>query len=164
MRLFLTGMASGALLLVGGLMVWQAVAVQPKPLPKGAPPPEMFAAAPLTLPTAGPDAPKYGPKPPNPIALAKPPRLSNEQKRFNRYDRDRNGEITRIEMLSTRTKAFRDLDKDGNNLLTFEEWAAATSQRFAGADANRNGLLTPAEFATTRPKRTAKPVCDCKDD
>ena len=75
--------------------------------------------------------------------------------------RDRDGVITRLEMMGSRTKAFKALDKDGDNLLSFEEWAVATSDRFASADANKDGKLTPAEFATTAPKRTPKPKCTC---
>jgi hypothetical protein len=87
--------------------------------------------------------------------------LSREQKRFARYDRDRDGRITRNELMSSRTTAFRKLDKDGNNLLTFEEWAAATSDKFAQADANHDMWLSPAEFRTTAPKPKAKPKCSC---
>src|SRR3546814_1772651 len=63
------------------------------------------------------------------------PQQTREERRFARYDRNRDDIITRTEMLSSRTKAFRKLDMDGNNLLSFEEWAVKTSDRFAGADA-----------------------------
>lgn len=86
---------------------------------------------------------------------------SREQKRFARYDRNRDGAITRIEMMGSRVKAFKALDKDGDNLLSFEEWAVATSDRFGKADGNADGKLTPAEFATTAPKRKAAPKCRC---
>ena len=87
--------------------------------------------------------------------------LTREQRRFFRYDRDRDLRITRNEMLSSRTDAFRDLDKDGNNLLTFEEWAVTTAQRFDKADADRDRELTQQEFATTAPKPAARPRCNC---
>ena len=96
-----------------------------------------------------------GPSPPEAT------QLSREQRRFFRYDRNRDLAITRAEMLSSRTSAFRKLDKDGNNLLTFEEWAVSTATKFDGADANRDRKLTQAEFATTAPKRRAKPACRC---
>ena len=104
-------------------------------------------------------APNAKGKPPPMPAEASP--QTREQKRFARYDRDRDGVITRLEMMGSRTKVFKALDKDGDNLLSFEEWAVATSDRFAGADANKDGKLTPAEFATTAPKRTPKPKCTC---
>ena len=96
-----------------------------------------------------------GPEPPEATELTR------EQRRFFRYDRNRDLKITRNEMLSTRSDGFRSLDKDGNNLLTFEEWAVTTAERFEGADADGNSELTPAEFATTAPKREPKPACAC---
>lgn len=121
---------------------------------QGAPPPVVPTAPPTGLPSVdanglqGPTLPQAG-------------KLTREQVRFGRYDRNRDGKITRDEMLSTRVDEFRKLDKDGNNLLTFEEWAVTTSDRFAGADANRDGWLSPAEFAATAPKHKPKPKCSC---
>ena len=80
---------------------------------------------------------------------------------FNRYDRNRDDLVSRLEMMGSRTKAFKALDTDGNYLLTFEEWAAANGQRFAVADRNKDRLLTRKEFAQTRPKLVAKPGCRC---
>ena len=87
--------------------------------------------------------------------------MTREQRRFFRYDRDRDPRITRNEMLSSRTDAFRALDKDGNNLLTFEEWAVKTVGKFDGADDDGDGALTAAEYAATAPKARAKTVCRC---
>ncbi|MCP9223274.1 hypothetical protein MKP08_10980 [Erythrobacter sp. LQ02-29] len=146
----------GALVLVGiGLFWWQGRAE----VEKGAPPPEPVALADPnaepTLPQADPGAMR-GPEPPEASELTR------EQRRFFRYDRNRDLKITRSEMLSSRTDDFRRLDKDGNNLLSFEEWAVATAQRFDGADANHDRSLTQAEFATTAPKRKPKkPTCSC---
>jgi hypothetical protein len=81
--------------------------------------------------------------------------------RFNRYDRNKDELVSRLEMMGSRTKAFKALDSDGNNLLTFEEWAVATGQRFARADVNKDQLLTRKEFVKTRPKAVAKPGCRC---
>ena len=148
--------ALGALLLVSvGLFWWQGRAQ----VEEAAPPPEPAAGEfdapdPTQLPQAD-VSNMRGPAPPEATELTK------EQRRFGRYDRDRDGRITRNEMMSTRTAAFRKLDKDGNNLLDFEEWAVATVKKFDGADANANGELTPAEFATTKPKPKARPSCRC---
>jgi hypothetical protein len=121
---------------------------------RGAPPPAAHAAAaPTGLPSAD-IAGLSGPAPPEESEL------SREERRFFRYDRNRDRIITRQEMMSSRTDGFRKLDTDGNNLLTFEEWAVTTSDRFAGADANGDNKLTPAEFATTAPKPRASP-CNC---
>ncbi len=165
MRQFWAGALAALALSGGGMLIWQVQANRPAQLPEGRPPPAEGEAPlkdePLTLPTPGAGAPKRGPALPTAGEPPEKAKATAEQKRFNRYDRDRNGEITRIEMLSTRTSAFRDLDKNKDNLLTFEEWAAATAGRFAGADKNGNGILTREEFATTRPKRAAKPACKC---
>ena len=87
---------------------------------------------------------------------------SREQKRFDRVDKNRDGRVTRIEMLAPRIKDFRKLDVDGNNLLTFDEWSVATDNRFKGADKNGDGWLDRAEFAATKQKDAKKPACKCK--
>jgi EF hand len=148
--------ALAALLFVAvGLFWWQGRAAIDPGLPP--PAPEDFAG-PEAQPTALPSADVAGMVGP---ALPEATEATREQRRFGRYDRDRDGRITRNEMLSTRTAAFRKLDKDANNLLTFEEWASATAQRFDRADRDRNRELSPAEFARTKPKPVAKAKCAC---
>jgi hypothetical protein len=143
--------AALALLLVGIGVVWLQGRAE---VEQGAPPPEPAAALPEGLPSAD-VAGLVGPEPPEASEL------SREQRRFFRYDRNRDLRISRDEMLSTRTDAFRDLDKDGNNLLTFEEWAVTTVDRFEQADGDGNGELTQKEFATTAPAPAARPACRC---
>ena len=150
---FAAGAAGILLLLTAGLFLWIGAQGQDIPIPDAPPPP----AEPDALPEADLDAQAVGPAPPTPPRAYK---ASREELRFNRYDRNRDEIITRLEMMSSRTDAFRKLDKDGNNLLTFEEWAVATSDKFAGADSDKNGQLTRTEFRTTRPKRSA-PRCKC---
>lgn len=144
----------GGLVLSGvGVIWWQARAA----IEEGAPPPAPAATAndPEKLPLADPGS-QTGPAPPELT------QLNREQQRFARLDRNRDGAITRNEILATRTDAFRKLDADGNNLLTFEEWAVTTVDRFESADADRNGRLSPREFATTAPKPAPKkPGCKC---
>jgi hypothetical protein len=149
---FLAGSIAALLLAAAGLVWWQgrdggniaALRAQPLPPPRGD-----------DLPGAGdPDA--VGKAPP-PEATAR----TREEKRFDRYDRNRDNIVTRNEMMATRANEFRKLDKDGNNLLSFEEWAVKTSDRFAGADGNRDGKLTRGEFATTAQKKKAAPTCAC---
>lgn len=149
---FLAGSIAALLLVAGGLVWWQGrddgnpagLRAQPLPLPKGD-----------DLPGAG-DPKAVGKAPPVPQATAR----TREEKRFDRYDRNRDNIVTRNEMMASRANEFRKLDKDGNNLLSFEEWAAKTSDRFAGADANKDAKLTRVEFAVTAPKRKA-PTCAC---
>ncbi|MDE8653860.1 EF-hand domain-containing protein [Novosphingobium album (ex Liu et al. 2023)] len=141
-----------ALLFMAAGLFWmqgRAEVEQGAPLPEAPP-----AKAPEALPSAD-VAGLRGPAPPEATELTR------EQRRFGRYDRDRDGRITRNELLATRTAAFRKLDKDGNNLLTFEEWAAATSDRFASADANHDLWLSPDEFRSTAPRPQPRPKCGC---
>ncbi len=156
MRQAILGVFVG-LILAGVGLFWYQGAAQVEDL--APPPPEAEEPAPAQtdLPIMDP-ADLEGPEPPEASELTR------EERRFFRYDRDRDRIITRNEMLSTRSDAFRKLDVDGNNLLTFEEWAVTTVDRFESADADGNDKLTPSEFATTAPKRRAspaKPRCDC---
>lgn len=80
---------------------------------------------------------------------------SREERRFNRYDKDRDERITRDEYLASRRKAFAKLDRNGDGRLDFEEWAIRTTTKFAGADKDSSKTLTRAEFATTAVKRRA---------
>ena len=94
--------------------------------------------------------------------LPEAPARSREQKRFGRYDKDRDGRITRDEYLLPRRKAFARLDTDGDGRLSFDEWAIKTTTRFADADRDRSAAMDAAEFATTAPKRkAARPACRC---
>ena len=79
----------------------------PTPLPAARPPEQQALAAPPPppaladdmLPAAGPDAPLVGPAPPVPPEA---PKASREEVRFNRYDRNRDELISRIEMMGSR--------------------------------------------------------------
>jgi hypothetical protein len=154
MQRMLIGGVAALFMAGGGLLIWQSMANQPSVIP--APPPP--AAISDRLPEAESDAPAFGIAPPTPPEA---PKASREEMRFNRYDRNKDELVSRLEMMGSRTKAFKALDSDGNDLLTFEEWAAATGERFASADGNKDLLLTRKEFARTRPKTPVKPGCRC---
>ncbi|EGD58589.1 hypothetical protein Y88_0646 [Novosphingobium nitrogenifigens DSM 19370] len=149
--------ALGALLLVAaGVFWWQgrAASVNAPPTPRLALPTEGSTGVDDTIPD-GDVGDAMGP------ALPEVPEETKEQKRFDRLDRDRDGKITRAEMLGPRVKEFRKLDVDGNNLLTFDEWSVKTDNKFKGADHNGDGWLSRDEFATTRAK-PKKPACKCQ--
>jgi hypothetical protein len=153
MNRILFGVLGGLLLVAAGLFWWQGRGYNSV----GAAPPRLGAASGTPL-----DALPSGD--PNGLHGAAPPEASEvtrEQKRFDRLDRDRDGRITRNEMLSPRAAAFRKLDTNHDNLLTFEEWSVRTTDRFAGADVNRDGWLSRAEYATTKPVHKGKPACRC---
>lgn len=144
---FLAGVISALLLVGAGVFLFRSSATVERPAP---PPPAPAAALQdgasedeqdIVLPSATP--------------------LSREQKRFNRYDKDRNGGIAREEYLASRRKAFAKLDANGDGRLSFEEWAIKTTTKFATADRDRSGSLSAAEFATTAVKRSprSRPRC-----
>jgi hypothetical protein len=149
----LIGALAALLLVAAGVFWWQGRAATER----GAPPPDiaLASAAPSdALPTADGSG----------LQGAAPPEadeMTREQRRFDRVDRNRDGIVTRYEILAMRAAAFRALDTDHNNLLSFEEWAVRTSNRFKAADKDGDQRLTRAEFATTRPKRGAAPQCRC---
>lgn len=143
---YLAGAASMLVLIAAGFFLARTMAIAEQP----APPP---AAGQALLEAAGTDLPAP------PQASEK----SKEEKRFNRYDRDRNGMVARAEYLLSRQKAYAKLDINGDGVLSFEEFAVKTSDKFRKADGDGSGALDRKEFATTRTIRKAKasPRCDC---
>ena len=90
---------------------------------------------------------------------------TREQKRFDRIDKDKNGEVSRDEFFALRRKLFAKMDTDHDGKLSFDEWAVKGIKRFNDADADKSGTLSRAEFATTAAKRKAggsRPKCDCR--
>jgi hypothetical protein len=130
------------------------------------------AASDFKLPAAPPArAAAVTPEDPLPDAAPAASAKTREQKRFDRYDKDRNDAITREEYLLSRRKAYAKLDANHDGRLDFDEWAAKTTAKFAGADGDKSGALTRAEFVATAPKVRpgTKPRCVCpaapaKDD
>ncbi len=142
---YFVGAGAALLLAVAGMFLFRGTAAQ-NPLVPAAP----AAAA---------DAPESEALPDEaPSASAK----TREQKRFDRYDKDRNEAISRDEYLMSRRKAFAKLDTNSDGKLGFEEWAVKTTGKFGGADRDKSGTLSRAEFLATAPKRrAAKPKCAC---
>ncbi len=154
MNRIVIGACAALLAVSSGLFWWQGRAA----VERGAPPPAL-AAGDGEQPLEGlPDASGQGLRGADLPAVDE---ATREERRFNRLDRDRDGKITRVEMLSPRAVAFRKLDADHNNLLSFEEWAVRTGTRFRGADRNGDGILNREEFTATRPKQHARPDCRC---
>ncbi|MDQ1231067.1 histidine kinase [Sphingomonas sp. SORGH_AS_0879] len=135
----------GTLMLVGaGLFLWGSRPDAPSPLPAAS------AAAGVPTQAAEDDA-----------ALPEASAKTREQKRFDRYDKDRDGKITREEYLAARRKAYAKLDRDGDGKLSFDEWAIKATTKFAAADHDKSGAMNPAEFATTAVKRRPAARRDC---
>ena len=104
-------------------------------------------------------APMQEGEPADAPALPEATPKTREKKRFGRYDKDRNGSITREEYLASRRKAYAKLDRDGDGRLSFDEWAVRAATKFAGADRDKSGAMNAAEFATTAVKRRPARRC-----
>ncbi len=140
---FLAGVASALLLVAAGLFFWQGQESSNAATPF----PSMPDATPQSLAELPP--------------AIEAPAASKEQKRFRRYDKDRNGAISRDEYLASRRKAYARLDTNGDGVISFNEYAVKASTKFVGADRDRSGALSAPEFATTRPVRKSRPKPDC---
>ena len=84
-----------------------------------------------------------------------------EARRFNRYDKDRDGAVTREEYFVSRQKAYARLDLDGDGKLSFAEYSAKAAKKFMTADLNRDQQLGAAEFASTAVKRRVRTAPEC---
>ena len=139
---FLAGVASALLLMTAGIVIWRSQADAGQLVP-GAP-------------AVGDDAIGFADVS-GPLEASEKTR---EEKRFSRYDKDKNGGVSRDEYLLTRRKGFAKLDTNGDGRLSFDEYVIKTSTKFSGADKDRSGALTPAEFLTTRiVRKTGKTNC-----
>ena len=141
---FLAGAAACFLLMTGAFLIWQSRAASGPSLP-GAPP-----ARPATL--FGDGEPLQAPE-----ASAK----TRDEKRFARYDKDKDGKVETMEYLAARRRNFDKLDVDHNGALSFAEYAVKGIEKFNAAG-GRKGFLTPAEFvATAPPPPKHKLGCSC---
>jgi hypothetical protein len=138
---FLAGALAAMLLMTGGFLIWGPGSARPPAQVPPPPPPSAAASEPL----------------PERVPEATP--KTREEKRFDRYDKDRNGAITREEYLASRRKAYAKLDANGDGRLSFEEWATKTATKFSGADRDRSGAMSRVEFATTAVKRKPRAPC-----
>lgn len=146
---YLAGGAAALLMVAVGLLIFNARARNDTGVaaarPFASPPPQTAGSTPDPLPDAVPEASER----------------TREQKRFDRYDKDRDGRITRDEYLVQRHKAYARLDTNHDGVLQFEEWAAKAEAKFAKADGDRSGAMNPAEFATTAVKRKPARRTNC---
>lgn len=142
---YFVGAGAAVLLAVAGMFLFQGSAAPERALPS-APRSAAASADPPPLPDEAPRATER----------------TREQKRFDRYDKDRNQQVAREEYLLSRRKAFARLDTNRDGQLGFDEWAAKTLGKFAAADRDKSGALDRPEFLATAPKaRAARPKCAC---
>jgi hypothetical protein len=140
---FLAGAAACFLLLTGAFLVWQSRAERVSGLPA--------APAARTSPFGSQESLEA------PEASAK----TREEKRFGRYDRNKDAKVQADEYLAARRRNFDKLDLDHNGALAFQEYAAKGIEKFNAAG-GRKGWLSPAEFvATAPPPAKHKAACNC---
>ena len=138
---YVTGGVAAVLLVVAGVVM--SSSHSPAPSLLGAQPAAATATQAEALPDAVPEATEK----------------TREEKRFGRYDKDKNGSITREEYLAQRRKAYAKLDVNHDGVLSFDEWAVKAETKFADADKDKSGAMTAAEFATTAVKRKQRIGC-----
>lgn len=146
---YLAGGAAALLMVAVGVLVFNARARTDAVLP---PQPLAANGQPAQATPAG---------TPLPDTVPQATERTREQKRFDRYDKDRDGKVTRDEYLLARRKAFAKLDTNHDGMLSFDEWAIKSETKFATADKDKSGTLTAAEFATTAVKRKPKRRVSC---
>lgn len=141
---FLAGAAACFLLMTGAFLIWQSRAEGPAALP-GAPQPRAYGASMLNAGQLV--APEASPK-------------SREEKRFSRYDKNKDGKVQADEYLAARRRNFDKLDLDHNGALSFQEYAVKGIEKFNAAG-GRKGWLSPAQFVATAPPPPKRKTCSC---
>lgn len=144
---FLAGAAAAFILLTGAFLIWQSRAARSDVA--------QSSAAPAPTGTSwfgGGEQPLRAPE-----ASAK----SREEKRFSRYDKNKDGKVQLDEYLAARRKNFDKLDVNHDGRLSFEEYASKAIDKFNAAG-GRKGWLSEAEFATTAPVRKPRKTCACR--
>jgi hypothetical protein len=144
---FFAGVACCFLLMTGAFLIWQSHAERAPGLPPA-------TAASGVSSWLGGSAPLVAPE---------ADEKTRAQKRFSRYDKNKDGKVEADEYLAARRRNFDKLDLDHNGALSFQEYAAKGIDKFNTAG-GRKGWLTEAEFATTAPPRNAKRKgpCSCR--
>ena len=143
---FLAGAAACFLLLTGAFLIWQSRAERPSGLP-GAP--AARAVSSFFGDNGSLQAPEASEK-------------TREEKRFSRYDKNKDGKVEAGEYLAARKRNFDKLDLDHNGALSFNEYAAKGIEKFNAAG-GRKGWLSPAEFVATAPPQAKRKLgCSCR--
>jgi hypothetical protein len=141
---FLAGVASCFLLMTGAFLIWQSHAQKAPGLPN--------APAARSASLFGGSEPLQAPE-----ADAK----TREEKRFSRYDKNKDGKVQADEYLAARRRNFDKLDVDHNGALSFQEYAVKGIEKFNGAG-GKKGWLSPAEFVATAPPPAKRKTCSCR--
>ena len=143
---FLAGVASCFLLMTGAFLIWQSRATGRSDFPDA--PAARSASQSLFGGGASLQAPEADPK-------------TREEKRFSRYDKNKDGKVEADEYLAARRRNFDKLDVDRNGALSFPEYAAKGIEKFNAAG-GRKGWLSAAEFVATAPPPAKHKTCSCR--
>jgi hypothetical protein len=140
---FFAGVAACFLLMTGAFLIWQSRAESGPSLPDAPP------ARPAAL---------FGSN----EALQAPEASAEtrEEKRFSRYDKNKDGKVQADEYLAARRRNFDKLDADRTGALSFQEYAVKGIEKFNAAG-GRKGWLSPAEFVATAPPPPKRKACSC---
>ena len=141
---FLAGAAACFLLMTGAFLIWQSRAAEGPSVPN-APTPRAFSASMVS------DGALQAPE-----ASAK----SREEKRFSRYDHNKDGKVEADEYLAARHRNFDKLDSDHNGALSFQEYAVKGIEKFNAAG-GKKGWLSATEFVATAPPAPKHKTCSC---
>ena len=141
---FLAGAAACFLLMTGAFLIWQSRAAEGPSVPN-APTPRAFSASMVS------DGALQAPE-----ASAK----SREEKRFSRYDHNKDGKVEAAEYLAARRRNFDELDADHNGALSFQEYAVKGIEKFNAAG-GKKGWLSATEFVATAPPAPKHKTCSC---
>jgi hypothetical protein len=141
---FFAGAAACFLLLTGAFLIWQSRAAQGPGL---SPAPDARVLGSSFMQTDTLRAPEADPK-------------TREQKRFGRYDKNKDGKVESDEYLAARRRNFDKLDTDHNAALSFQEYAVKGIEKFNAAG-GRKGWLSSAEFVATTPPPPKHKACSC---
>jgi hypothetical protein len=142
---FFAGAAACFLLMTGAFLIWQSRAAQAPGLPSA---PAARSAGSLFGSDEPLKAPEANPK-------------TKQEKRFARYDKDKDGKVETDEYLAARRRNFDKLDVDHNGALSFQEYAVKGIEKFNAAG-GRKGWLSAAEFVATAPPPPKHRTCSCQ--
>ena len=142
---FFAGGAAAILLTTGAFLMWQSHAAEAPHLPDA--PPARAATSFFGGGGQPMQAPEASPK-------------TREEKRFSRYDHNKNGKVETDEYLAARHRNFDKLDADHNGTLSFQEYAVKGIEKFNAAG-GKKGWLSPAEFVATAPPPPKTKSCSC---
>jgi hypothetical protein len=143
---FFAGAAACFLLLTGAFLIWQSRAAKGPGLPDA--PPARAASASL-----------FGAA--EPLQAPEADAKTREEKRFSRYDKNKDGKVAADEYLAARRRNFDKLDLDHNGALGFQEYAVKGIEKFNAAG-GRKGWLSAAEFVATAPPPAKRQACSCR--